>query len=498
MPRMTFPLALVMTLFMAATVRADLEAQVRRAMEQAKLGDTAVAVSIRDTSDGTELVEISDTRGMMPASNMKLFTSGAALHVLGKEYSFRSVLARDDKTLWFIGGGDPGFGDPKLLKQTSWVDKNGVTHDEMEIELLLDQFVNAVVETGDRHFEEIVIDDRIFDRNFVHPDWPRDQLDKHYCAEVAGVNFGLNVLRIDARPRPDARPDISRLTPRMPWILPENKATGRKGKGQVTTIGVTRPSGSNKLTVYGNVIDPVSVEVTLSDMPSVFARLLYTRLQEAGIQVDRVRLAQPDDPMISENVALLKVRTPIHSVLRRCNTDSSNLHAESLLKVLGHTVELGPGSWENGSRAVRMAILERIGPEHVRPFRQADGSGLSRNNRVTAEMVTAWLCSFEDDEAIGPTFLESLADRYDSGSFRNRFNDLPGGISIEGKTGHIRGVSCLSGIVSAPDGRSFAFSVLCNEISPKIGTRRAKDFQNRVVDLLADRLMTEQTALGGD
>jgi D-alanyl-D-alanine carboxypeptidase/D-alanyl-D-alanine-endopeptidase (penicillin-binding protein 4) len=476
----------------------SLETLVKDAIRKAQLGDTTVSISIRNANDSTELVEVRDSQAMLPASNMKLFTSGAALHVLGKDFSFRSSLVLDGEHLWFIGGGDPAFGDPKLLAETSWVDPDGTVHEEPGIDLLLDQLVKTVLGEDDLHIEELIVDDRIFDRTFVHPDWPKDQLDKHYCAEVAGVNFALNVLRIDAVPRKNAPPDISRMTPRIPWLLPENKATGRSGKGEKTAIGVSRKPGDNQFVVWGNVLEPVRAEVALSNMPALFARLLHGRLVKAGVEVDRFRVARTGDNRTDEARELLLIRTPIEHALKRCNTDSSNLYAESLLKMVGHVVELAPGSWENGSRAVRMAILERIGPEHVLTFRQADGSGLSRRNQVTAETVTAWLASFHNDPELGPTFVESLADPIEARSLRTRFRDLPASISLDAKTGHINGVSCLSGLVSSPDGRCYAFSVLCNDIPAKIGTRRAKDLQERIVDILADSLLAEQTVLGGD
>lgn len=475
-----------------------IETRTREALRTAGLGTTTTSISIRDAGDMEELVEIHDQRQMLPASNMKLFTSGAALHKLGSDYSFSSSLMLDGRTLWFIGGGDPSFGDPKLLAKTSWFNADGDVEHAPQMDLLIKEMVDAVVESGIDHIEELIVDDRVFDRRFVHPDWPRDQLDKHYCAEVAGVNFGLNVLRIDAVPRSNGRPDISRMSPDIPWILPENKATGRSGKGEKTALGVSRKPQPNQFVVWGNVNEPVRAEVALTNMPELFARLLSLRMEQAGIQVDDYRLANGDDRLDHASKRLLWVRTPIAHALQRCNTDSSNLYAESLLKILGHEVELEPGSWENGARAVRMVVLERLGSDHVQTFRMADGSGLSRNNKVTAETVTAWLASLRNDPDVGPLFVESLADPIEAKSLKARFKDLPAGIDLDGKTGHINGVSCLSGLVSGPDGRCFAFSVLCNDIPPKMGTRLAKKLQERVVDILVDELLREQTALGGD
>ena len=299
------------------------------------------------------------------------------------------------------------------------------------------------------------MDDRIFDRNHIHPDWPRDQLDKRYCAEVAGLNFGLNVVHIEAAPaKSGGKPVITSMTPNLPWILPKNEMHSKREKGAVTRIGIRRSPNSNKLTVYGRILSPIGADVTISDVPDVFARLLKIRLEAAGIDVGsastrRRRVKRPARaPTASRCGNCSGSSTPLATVLERCNTNSQNLYAESMLKRMGHENELAPGSWANGSRAVRMVVIDRLGPEHADGIRQSDGSGMSRRNTVTAETVTAWLTSFAQDEALGTTFIESLADPEKSGTLKGRFDDLPSDIEFACKTGYINGVSCLSGLVS--------------------------------------------------
>ena len=465
----------------------DLEARVESAIRSASLGSTEVGISVRDLSTGEEIVGINETDTMIPASNMKLFTSGAALHILGEDFHFQTSLILEDDTLWVVGGGDPGFGDPLLLEDLNW-----------NIEDFLGQFVQAVLDSGVRELSGVVVDDRIFDRSHIHPDWPRDQLDKRYCAEVAGLNFGLNVVHIDAAPaKTGGKPVITSMTPNLPWILPKNEMHSKREKGAVTRIGIRRSPNSNKMTVYGRILSPIGADVTISDVPNVFARLLKIRLEAAGINVGSARLAEdsessprPDGITVRE---LLRVRTPLTTVLERCNTNSQNLYAESMLKRVGNQTELAPGSWANGSRAVRMVVIDRLGPKHADGIRQSDGSGMSRNNRVAPETVTAWLTSFAKDEELATNFIDSLADTQKTGTLKGRFDDLPSNMNFACKTGYINGVSCLSGVISEPDGRGYAFSVLCNEIPSKVPIRSAKRLQESVVDLLVNQLQATST-----
>ena len=83
------------------------------ALENAVWG--MLAVNFR----GDTLVNLNSRKCMVPASNMKLVTTAAALLKLGRNYSFKTTLATDgpiqDSTLvgnlYIIGGGDPLIGN---------------------------------------------------------------------------------------------------------------------------------------------------------------------------------------------------------------------------------------------------------------------------------------------------------------------------------------------------------------------------------------------------
>jgi D-alanyl-D-alanine carboxypeptidase/D-alanyl-D-alanine-endopeptidase (penicillin-binding protein 4) len=82
---------------------------------------------------------------------------------------------------------------------------------------------------------------------------------------------------------------------------------------------------------------------------------------------------------------------------------------------------------------------------------------------------------------VSKEFLQSLALAGSTGTVKDRFDRLAGNpVKVRCKTGYINGVSTLSGVVEAPDGRKIAFSVLGNNLE-KIGTDRARKAQEAVV-----------------
>jgi D-alanyl-D-alanine carboxypeptidase/D-alanyl-D-alanine-endopeptidase (penicillin-binding protein 4) len=433
----------------AATAAAGLPDEISVLIRRAELSDATVAVSVRDAGTGAALVSLNDDKMMIPASNMKLLTTGAALHVLGPEFDFRTRLWVDRDHLVIAGDGDPGFGDPELLELIEVGEHQGI-----DVATFVGLWVEAAAKAGLAEISEIVVDDRIFDREFVHPTWPEDQLNRRYCAEVAGFNFHGNVLHFYPRPGTGERPDLELFLPYVPWMLVNNRATTRDGVHDRNDVWIARKRGSNVLTFHGNVkyAYRTPVPVTIHDMPLFFARLLAERLREAGIKVARFRTADVSDPDPTGRIIGPVISTPISNAITRCNTDSQNLYAEALLKRIGHSLTNEPGSWVNGTAVVRHVVHERLGdPNLAVKLVIRDGSGLSRENRIAAATMTAWLSTFNRDERIGEMFIASLARAGRTGTLANRFENVDlHGTTVHAKSGYINHVSCLSGYVAAP------------------------------------------------
>ncbi len=462
------------------------------------LRSTRYSICVIDVDTGEVLAEINPDEPMIPASNMKLLTTAAALDVLGKDFVFRTELsviepaAQGGKPdLMIRGDGDPALGDPVLLKEAGLTAEN-----------LLEQWVQAVQQTGMTSFGRLIVDDRVFDRQMVHPSWPEGQLHKHYCAQVAGLNFHDNCLHVLPSPasRLGAGPKYT-LYPDSPFIQVFNSAT----TGKANEFWVDRKPGSNEMTLRGKVKSTFysPVRVTLHDPPVYLGQLLADRLGDAGISVESVsRLG--DGEQVPKARPIHRVETTMPAVLRRTNQDSVNLFAEALLKRMGYALTGSPGNWENGAAAVRHALSRRLGT-HATGATIVDGSGMSRDNKVSARVLAELLQSIHQDTRLGQVYLASLSyngkvDNHSAlgdGTLDGRFKKLPAGHWVYGKSGYIRSVSSLSGYLIitdpeapvGPDGivqpkHTIAFSFLFNGFTPPLSNRSMKDLQDRMVELI--------------
>jgi len=158
---------------------------------------------------------------------------------------------------------------------------------------------------------------------------------------------------------------------------------------------------------------------------------------------------------------------------------SQNWFAEQLLKTLGKEVR-GEGSWDAGLK-VETEFLRDVAGIDTTEFRLRDASGLSTGNLVTPAALTRLLRHI----ATSPrqrVVLEALpVSAAQTGSLRTRFTDLPG--RVRAKTGSVRNVASLSGLVRTDAGRELAFSIIVN--GSGLPTGRVTEAIDRVVRQLA-------------
>lgn len=470
-----------------AVAAADVSGDVDRLARSLELGSSQIAYHLLDLDTRETLGERNAEELMIPASNMKLLTTGAALAILGRDFSFETKLVWDGRRLTVIGSGDPALADPELLRGMG-----------MSIDDLFALWADEVVKAGIREVDELVIDDRVFDDQRFHPTWPLDQANRGYCAEVSGFNFFLNVISFYPRPSttigaaPDYRvePDVSR------WVRINNNARTTDKTRTQNALWIERALGGNEFTLHGVIRFPqqAPLNVTLYDPSEVFAKWFAQKLIDRGVSVGGARSADEDEPAASGDAVGSVIRTPLATIVERCNRDSENMYAEALLKRMGREVTGQRGSWANGAAVVRALLSKHLGPALATDAVIADGSGLSRENRLTPRVITAWLDYLRRREDLSDVYMDSLAVAGESGTLSGRFDDIELRSRTLGKSGYIDGVSCLSGYVIAPSGRAVAYAIMVNDIPANVPVRTAKELQEKIVKLLDDYLMSTELA----
>lgn len=484
-PRVVIGLLALLSCCVSAV--ADLGSEIRTILSDKALARAQVGVEIIRLTEGRPaqvLFQHNASQPLLPASNMKLVTTSAALEHLGTDFRFRTVLLRRGSDLCIVGDGDPTFGDTDLLRAAGW-----------GVDTVYRNWANLLKQRGITSVRNVLVDDSVFDENFLHPNWPADQAHFRYVAQVGGMNLNINTVDFFLQTRGVGQVVDYRTDPPTAYINVNNSCV----QGHENAVWLTRDPGTNNITLRGqtNARMEQKVTVTIHDPPMFAVTVLAETLQAQGVQVTgqvmrdrtiRASLLERPGTLGDTWIPIAIHETPMAVVLARSNKDSVNLYAESLTKRIGHTVTRESGSWENGLAATAK-FLESIG---IAPseFTLSDGSGLSRGNAISANAMARVLAHRWASPA-RQAFLDSLAVAGFDGTMDSRFRDTNLRGRVRAKSGYIRGVSALSGYVEARDGHTYAFAILMNNVGD-IAT--CKVLQERIVRAIDTHATATATA----
>ncbi|MFK8906742.1 D-alanyl-D-alanine carboxypeptidase/D-alanyl-D-alanine-endopeptidase [Streptomyces sp. YS-3] len=208
------------------------------------------------------------------------------------------------------------------------------------------------------------------------------------------------------------------------------------------------------------------------------ARTFASLLRERGIT------AGPPRPGRAPRGATELARTlsaPLSDLVERMLTNSDNDLAEALARQTA--VAAGrPADFDGAAKAVADRIAA-LGLPQAATARFADGSGLSRENRVSARLLTLLLARATDPAhpELRPV-LTGLPVAGFTGTLRARYGtDSAGTGLVRAKTGTLSGVNALAGTVVDADGHLLTFAFLAADTP-------GPDAAQRALDRLAERL----------
>ncbi len=456
--------AVIFSTVLAGSAKADLAERINGIVSQAPQNQVQFSIQIVKGDSGETVYSHNANTPMVPASNMKIITTAAALKYLGPGYEYKTKVGLCGDTLVIIGSGDPLLGDKetddKYGRKAGWIFEN--------ISAALKQNQRTVI-------KDIIIDSSIFDDQRVHPNWPREQLNREYACEVSGLNFNGNCVEITAKNTAD-KVDVT-VEPRTNYVRIINEVVPiKKGKG---AVGAYRNEEPNKLLVKGKCKDQQGPFAVAIERPAVFfGYLLAENLANAGIKMEGQLVEKKLDRDCNFTL-LAEHTTSMADCIARCNKDSFGLAAESLLKTIAAngTPDRKYGSWTEGRNLVSRYLLE-LGIE-TSEFYIDDASGLSRENKLSANAVTRVLFDMYKSKN-WQLYRDSLAVGGIDGTTSRYFKEQKYKGKIFGKTGYISGTKSFSGVCSTAGGE-YIFSILTNNANDQ--TRKAiNDITKAIID----------------
>lgn len=361
--------AVVLVQSFVCTAQADLVGRINGIIRQPSLKKVRFSIRIVDANTGREVYSYNADTALIPASNMKVVVTAAAVKYLGANYEYKTKVGMNDNSLVVVGSGDPLLGDKKIdekyNRKAGWI---------------FEDIAAAMKKNNIATIGDIIVDSSVFDDQRVHANWPVEQLNNWYAAEVCGLNYDDNCIVMTVRNK-GGRIEVI-VEPSSSYIKITNKVMPiSKGSG---AVGAYRQAGKpNELVVKGKCQKAEGpFDVAIENPAEYFGRLVKENLAKAGITVQGQVLVKPTNIADARFNPLAEYTTSLTDCLTRANKNSLGLVAESLLKTISANAnpDKKNGSWAGGREILSKYLLELGIPANE--FNIDDGSGLSRENKL--------------------------------------------------------------------------------------------------------------------
>ncbi len=342
--------------------------------------------------DGTGSRQYRARESFIPASTIKVLTSLAALETLGADYRFETHFFLDADHNLYV----KGYGDPFLTSET-----------------ILD-IGRQLYSLGSRRIGNIYLDESAF--ALEGPTSGSENSVNSYDAPNAALAVNFNALPIQV------------------------DKDGRIGSGEAQTpqlplmqeIGPRLAAGSHRVNLTAFPCIP-NISPTLRYTGELFS----AQLQQAGISVKSCFQAAPV-PQNLTPLLIYKSTLTLAEVVRACLKGSNNFIANQLYLTCGATAAGLPATWKKSQDFFKDYIQNALGIPHTE-LQMVEGSGLSRQNRITAQALVQVLHRFSP-------YADLLTPKE--------------GVLL--KTGTMRNIFCYAGYLEE-ENRKVPFAVLLNQ-----------------------------------
>lgn len=416
------------------------------------------------TTDSGRVIAANEAdHSLVPASTLKVLTTGAALQLLGPDYRYETTLEYEGRfdslsgelsgDLYIRGSGDPTLDSRHFRKEGDSTQ--------------LQRWAAALRKRGIKRITGgIVADDLAFGENPVPDGWTWGDLGQYYGAPASALCYRDNSYSLFFTTRGDTA-TLTHTTPAPEGVQLVNRVKAGGSKDEAYVYGA--PFGTVQF-ITGRVPKAQTnyeVEAALPDPALQCAADFSRELKAQGITVKEAattllfRNRTTDAATPQPRKQLLSTRSPrLADIVYWTNLKSNNVYAEQLLRTLGRL------KGKSGSTVDGVAVVTNFWQPKgmsTNGFFMTDGSGLSRSNAITPRQqatVLRLLSTFPKKEE--EAFQRSLPVAGKSGSLANLCKGTVAENNVKAKSGYITRARGYCGYVNTRSGKRLCFSLLAN------------------------------------
>jgi D-alanyl-D-alanine carboxypeptidase/D-alanyl-D-alanine-endopeptidase (penicillin-binding protein 4) len=430
------------------------------------LQGATITFCVMDASTGKLISAVNESLSVIPASTLKIFTTGCALKILGKEFRYETAIAYsgtfDIKSgivsgdLLVIGSGDPTLQSEHFIQGST-----------------CEAWAEELYRKGVREIKGDIAGHAGKWQRVIPDHWIWGDVDNYFGAVPCGLNYRDNKYEVtfssgaegsEARVivyKPKYQNQNITLTTSVVCAGDEDKASFYGDPFLFShTIRGSIPASRGKFSIEGALPDPALL----------CAEELLVALKKKGIKCHGKTKSSFQTTTGSYQVLFTHKSVTLDKIVQHTNKRSDNLYCESLL------LTLGEGNREKGLETVRKFWREQ-GLNETALF-MADGSGLSRASTCTSKLLCDALVKIYNDPSVSAAFDASLPRAGKEGSMGNVGRGTEIENNLRAKTGYIQRVRAYAGYVKTREGNDLAFSIVFNQFncSPSEARKKMEKF----------------------
>ena len=396
----------------AKTIKADFEGVIK----DIGADKSSISVSIINAKNGNVVYSLNEKALMNPASVQKIITMPMSAEALGKDYKFKTTLYSRGEDKYVIKlGGDP------YLKSTD-----------------LKTLVNPVKIGA----QQVYIDDSILDDKTWGEGWQWDDDMNPLMPRFGAYNLDKNIIKIKVVPSETGQYATIVNPSKYPFVFYNNVTSSN-----VTNLDVKRDNAvsANTLTLSGTISRQTLVQIPSNNIKRYFELKLTQALEDHKIYIKN---PYQRGHVIPSDKELVTIEHDLKDALNDVLQNSNNMVAETIFKLAGGGSDLG-GIEKFNSYCAKHNI-------DASGVKITDGSGVSKNNLVSADFVTSYLFASKDN------FVMEYLPKPGEGTLTQRM--LPLRENLKAKTGTLSGISAIAGYLKSKKGNDYIFCIIQNGV----------------------------------
>lgn len=439
-------------------------------LKKYNLKSTKYSLSVYSLNQKEFIFEENPELFLKPASVTKLLTTYSIFSLVSDTFNFRTNLYTEDENLsdGVINGNlfIRGSGNPNITLSN--------------LDILVQNLKNLRI----RKIEgKIITDGNLFEDKKNRFQYSGDADEVEPVAPITGLSLEKNRIKVLVNtyvnndiPKIQIIPNSSNfIISNNLTILPSSNVKKKKDSKSSKSV---RFSVHSKLNESGNQIiflngklkknSSYGVEDFNLNPELTFASVFKNRLISNGISVSgNFETLKKNKKINYSNLNFVtSVNEPLTKILTEMNKNSDNYMAENLFMLIGSIAEKDSITSVSAKKLYDSLIHElsknnKEMQNKLDLFKINDGSGLSRRNKVSSEIICDILIKISQSSYF-KSFLQSLPIAGIDGTLAKRMKGTNAAMNLIAKTGTHNDVSALAGFVRNQDGNIYAFAFLFN------------------------------------